>query len=452
MTHSLQHVPPGTLQPWAKNPRRIAPDAVLRLATSIRELGWGRPILARPSDRTIVAGHRAHQAALLLGLEEVPVVWREVSDAELERLAIADNAHAEGGVWDDELLGEILRDQAAAGYDVDLLGLAEAQLVRLLSEDQAAPVVVPEAPRPPPVRRDPPPAVPGGAGGGIPSVVERWLQDAAALEDGDAVGMTLRRCAEDVLDLDKGRIPPFWSYYGGKHLHAGRYPEPLAGLPIVEPFAGSAGYACRHGRGRDVILVDADPIISAIWRWLISATPDDVLSIGDIPEGGSVDDLQAPQEARWLAGFWCNAGAATPRKRPSKWTTEGRAHAWGSQVRSRIADNLSGIRLWSVIPGDYRSAPDIRATWFVDPPYQGAAGSHYAKGSDGLAYPELALWCRSRTGLTMVCESNRADWLPWQFIKGLRSTVPGAAPDVMWCSDPRAVSGWWDQVPSEAAP
>lgn len=195
MTHSLQHVPPGTLQPWAKNPRRIAPDAVLRLATSIRELGWGRPILARPSDRTIVAGHRAHQAALLLGLEEVPVVWREVSDAELERLAIADNAHAEGGVWDDELLGEILRDQAAAGYDVDLLGLAEAQLVRLLSEDQATPVVVPEAPRPPPVRRDPPPTV---AGDGLPGVVERWLEEAAALEEGDAVGRTLRRCAGDV--------------------------------------------------------------------------------------------------------------------------------------------------------------------------------------------------------------------------------------------------------------
>lgn len=226
MTHSLQNVPPGTLQPWAKNPRRIAPDAVLRLATSIRELGWGRPILARPSDRTIVAGHRAHQAALLLGLEEVPVVWREVSDAELERLAIADNAHAEGGVWDDELLGEILRDQAAAGYDVDLLGLAEAQLVRLLSEDQAAPVVVPEAPRPPPVRRDPPPPV---AGDGPPPT--------AAVRQGESLELLreLPSASVDAVITD----PPYSSggqfradRVGGNRKYLG--PEGAAALPDFE--------------------------------------------------------------------------------------------------------------------------------------------------------------------------------------------------------------------------
>ena len=258
MTHSLQHVPPGTLQPWAKNPRRIAPDAVLRLATSIRELGWGRPILARPSDRTIVAGHRAHQAALLLGLEEVPVVWREVSDAELERLAIADNAHAEGGVWDDVLLGEILRDQAAAGYDVDLLGLAEAQLVRLLSEDQAAPVVVPEAPRPPPVRRD----------------------------------------ALDEVEVEDLGAPFPW--FGGKRLAAGAIWHALGDVEnYVEPFAGSlaALLARPGGPGKVETVNDADGLLVNWWR-AVRAAPDEVAEHADWP----VSEADLTARHVWLVG------------------------------------------------------------------------------------------------------------------------------------------------------
>lgn len=247
------------------------------------------------------------------------------------------------------------------------------------------------------------------------------------------------------------RIPPFWRYYGGKHMHAARYPEPLHGLPILEPFAGSAGYACRWGAGREVVLVDASPTIAGIWRWLISATPDDVLSIGDIPDGGTVDDLEAPKPARDLAGFWCNNGAASPCKRPSKWAARGpEVHNWGGwsdRVRSRIAASLRHIRRWVVVEGGYEQCPDVAGTWFVDPPYQGPAGAHYPHGSGAIDYPALGSWCTSRRGLVIVCESERADWMRWsgraRFHASPSKHRKPPPDDVVWCSRPEMLDPVW---------
>lgn len=246
-------------------------------------------------------------------------------------------------------------------------------------------------------------------------------------------------------------IPPFWRYYGGKHMHAGSYPLPMRDGLIVEPFAGSAGYACRHGAGRDVLLIDADPIIAGLWAWLIDASADDVLGIGDIPDGGTVDDLDAPQPARWLAGFWCNNGAARPCKTPSQWARLGaNVHnwsGWSAKVRERVAAALPLIRGWLVIQGDYTAAPDVTATWFVDPPYQGKAGSHYTHGSASLDYAALGRWCETRTGRVIVCESAAATWMPWQGQRMLRATPgvnrPAKTADVVWSNQPDILGRDW---------
>ena len=245
-------------------------------------------------------------------------------------------------------------------------------------------------------------------------------------------------------------IPPFWRYYGGKHMHAGAYPRPLYNGLIVEPFAGSAGYACRHGAGRDVLLIDADPIIAGLWAWLIGASADDVKGIGDIPDGGTVDDLDAPQPARWLAGFWCNNGVAQPCKSPSQWARhppKGSWGGWGPRVRERVASALPLIRGWRVLHGTYSAAPDVMATWFVDPPYQGKAGSHYKHGSGALDYDALGRWCRAREGRVIVCESDAAQWMPWSGRRTLRATSgshrkPPRA-DVVWCNHPDMLGSDW---------
>lgn len=210
-------------------------------------------------------------------------------------------------------------------------------------------------------------------------------------------------------------LRPFWRYYGAKWRIAPRYPAPRH-RTIVEPFAGAAGYSLRYP-DRDVILVEKYHVIAEIWRWLIAATPDEVRAI---PCVDAVADLPAwvPDGARWLVGF--NLGAQL--KRPQLNLSSGLAarrgrgrgwcEGWTSAMRERVALQVSAIRHWTVIEGDFATAPDVEATWFIDAPYQ-IAGQGYVHGSGALNYAELARWCRTRRGQTIVCEAAGADWLPF---------------------------------------
>lgn len=237
-------------------------------------------------------------------------------------------------------------------------------------------------------------------------------------------------------------LRPFWRYYGGKWRSAPRYPGPVFDT-VVEPFAGAAGYACRHYR-RDVVLVDRSPIIAGIWRYLIAESAESILALPDIPEGGTVDDMDAPQEARWLAGFWCDNGVAAPRKSPSKWAREHGAEAtswsgWSWKVRQRVASQVDHIRHWRVIEGEYHDAPDVMGTWFVDPPYSTPAGMCYKEQPESFA--ALGEWCRSRQGQVIVCEQEGADWLPFEPHHSARSLPspnrPKRSAEVAWFQGPQ---------------
>jgi hypothetical protein len=93
----------------------------------------------------------------------------------------------------------------------------------------------------------------------------------------------------------------------------------------VEPFAGAAGYSLRHYL-HDVVLVERDPRIAGVWRYLLR----------------------------------------------------------------------------------------VCATWFVDPPYNNAAGNGYKFGAKLLDFARLAEWCRALPGQVMVCENAGATWLPFR--------------------------------------
>jgi hypothetical protein len=207
-------------------------------------------------------------------------------------------------------------------------------------------------------------------------------------------------------------LRPFFCYYGGKWRAAPRYPAPEHDT-IVEPFAGAAGYSTRYA-DRNVVLVDRDPIIAGLWAYLTKVSEAEILTLpADVP--GAVADLPVCQEARWLIGFWINKGSAAPRNVPSTWMRGGTRPKsyWGKEVRAIIASQVDKIRHWKVIEGSYERAPDLRATWFVDPPYE-KAGKHYRFGSKQLEYEGLAAWCVSRDGTTIVCENVGATWLPFE--------------------------------------
>ncbi len=234
---------------------------------------------------------------------------------------------------------------------------------------------------------------------------------------------------------DRARdLRPFFGFYGGKWRDTpSHFPVPAFGT-IVEPFAGSAGYSVRYP-DRRVILCEIDPVIAAVWRYLTTATPDEVLAIPDLGPGQTVDDLELCPGARGLVGFWLNRGASRPRRAPSSWMRSGirPGSFWGSRVKETIAAQLPRIAHWEIHEGCYTTLPDLgTATWFLDPPYQ-RAGKHYHYGSDRIDFPALAGWARSRPGQVIVCENEGADWLPFTQAGTVKTTRRGAtSAEVVW--------------------
>jgi hypothetical protein len=209
-------------------------------------------------------------------------------------------------------------------------------------------------------------------------------------------------------------LRPFFTYYGGKWRVAKRYPAPQHER-VVEPFAGAAGYSVRHYAHR-ILLVDADPVIVGVWDYLIRTPAAEIMRLPLWPgPDATIDDLHVCREARDLIGFCLNKGTTRPSKSPSAWMRSG-AHDnefWGEAYRARIARQVEYIRHWRIIHASYDAVPEVEATYFIDPPYQGA-GKHYVYSSRALDYERLGEWCRSRPGQVIVCEGPGATWLPFR--------------------------------------
>lgn len=116
-------VPTESLRPWVRNPRHNDP-VVERLIASIREFGFGAPIVARREDGEVIAGHTRLKAALKMGLPEVPVRYMDLTAEQAHRLALADNKIAEFAEWDDAALRAFL----AEGVDLASVGWTEHEL------------------------------------------------------------------------------------------------------------------------------------------------------------------------------------------------------------------------------------------------------------------------------------------------------------------------------------
>ncbi|MDJ0943396.1 MAG: ParB/RepB/Spo0J family partition protein [Kiloniellales bacterium] len=96
-----KQVPVEFLHPGRLQPRRyFNEESLAALAESIRENGLLQPILVRrdpeqPDTFEIVAGERRWRAAQIAQLHEVPIVIRELSDAETLQLALIENVQRE---------------------------------------------------------------------------------------------------------------------------------------------------------------------------------------------------------------------------------------------------------------------------------------------------------------------------------------------------------------------
>lgn len=122
------------LEPNRDQPRKnFSDEAITALADSIREHGMLQPILVRPLSSggyQIVAGERRWRAARMLGLDEVPVTIRELSDVETMQIAIIENLQREN-------LNPI---EEAAGYNelIENYGMTQDQVAKMVGRSRSA--------------------------------------------------------------------------------------------------------------------------------------------------------------------------------------------------------------------------------------------------------------------------------------------------------------------------
>lgn len=152
----IRYLDPKLLTPDPRNPRLHKPPQIAAIARSIRTFGFVTPVLI-DADGGIIAGHGRVAAANKLGLATIPVLRIEhLSPEQRQAYRIADNRLTDTSSWDEQLLGEVLRDLSVAelDFDLDAIGFSvgeidmkiEAASVEIAPDDPADAVPVLEGP------------------------------------------------------------------------------------------------------------------------------------------------------------------------------------------------------------------------------------------------------------------------------------------------------------------
>lgn len=92
--HEDQMLPIAQVKPNPNQPRtHFDESALAELAESIRENGVLQPLLVRKKGQKyeIIAGERRYQASKIAGLDEVPVIIKDVDDQKMMELALIEN-------------------------------------------------------------------------------------------------------------------------------------------------------------------------------------------------------------------------------------------------------------------------------------------------------------------------------------------------------------------------
>ncbi|MCD8219477.1 MAG: ParB/RepB/Spo0J family partition protein [Ruminococcus sp.] len=141
------------LEPNQDQPRRqFSEESIAALADSIQQYGMLQPILVRPMglNYQIIAGERRWRAARMLGLDEVPVIIRELSDEETMEVTLIENLQRENlnpieeatgyaqlmdrfNLTQDEIAKCVGRSRSAVGNVLRLLRLPDE--IRQMVED-----------------------------------------------------------------------------------------------------------------------------------------------------------------------------------------------------------------------------------------------------------------------------------------------------------------------------
>jgi hypothetical protein len=228
-------------------------------------------------------------------------------------------------------------------------------------------------------------------------------------------------------------------YYGAKKQLAQRYPNP-AGSLIVEPFGGSAAYACYHLRRDEnltAVVIEKDSRVVDLWKKLLGMTPDEIRKYPTPVAGDKTSDYFV---------MVCATGNAINKCK--RMTITERMPRIFDIMKCKVAETVekAGNRI-TVINGDYTDAEKFDGdgvTFFVDPPYapnnrpaKGSVyggGKGYAKGccSESIDYMKVANFCKTRTGSVIACDYSDAYWLPFSLLKESTDSLKAKFNEGIW--------------------
>lgn len=120
------------IKPFKDNPRLHSKDQIDQIANSIKEFGFKIPI-AVDENNTILAGHGRYKAAVMLGHDEIPCIQhKDLSPMQKKAFIIADNKLTLNSDWDTDRLWEQVKELNGLGFDLDILGFDNAELLPMI--------------------------------------------------------------------------------------------------------------------------------------------------------------------------------------------------------------------------------------------------------------------------------------------------------------------------------
>src|ERR1700716_3708255 len=130
----------GDLIPDPHNPRKHGRAQISAIAKSIEAFGLNAPILVDKNNK-IVAGHGRYEAAMLLGIDKVPVILLDhLTPSQAKAYMLADNKLTDRSTWDDPKLAIHLKEVSdlVLDFDIEAIGFEPPEIdLRIQSLDSA---------------------------------------------------------------------------------------------------------------------------------------------------------------------------------------------------------------------------------------------------------------------------------------------------------------------------
>lgn len=138
-SRQISYLATSALTPHPDNARKHSRTQIRAIAKSIEAFGFTAPTLVN-RDRYILAGHGRHQAAKLLDLNSVPVIFLDdLTDNQARAYLLADNQLTDRSTWDDAKVAAQLKEltELVLDFDIEATGFEPPEIdFRIQSLDE----------------------------------------------------------------------------------------------------------------------------------------------------------------------------------------------------------------------------------------------------------------------------------------------------------------------------